>query len=79
MKGGAGLLDDFVHSFDLAIGLMMGWGGEAKTYLEVGTKLLELCIVKLPAVVCDNGLEDAEKIYNILSYKRFDASCSDGG
>ncbi|KAI5335425.1 hypothetical protein L3X38_025558 [Prunus dulcis] len=56
----------------------MGWGGEAKTYLEVGTKLFELCIIKLPIIVCDDGVGDAEATYDILPDKRLDASCNDG-
>ncbi|KAI5332292.1 hypothetical protein L3X38_022421 [Prunus dulcis] len=31
-----GLLHNFVHGFNLAIGLRMGWGGEAKTDFEAG-------------------------------------------
>ncbi|KAI5356457.1 hypothetical protein L3X38_009353 [Prunus dulcis] len=43
----------------------MGWGGEAKTNLEVRTKLFEFCIVKLPAIVCDDGVADVEATYGI--------------
>ncbi|KAI5338523.1 hypothetical protein L3X38_017794 [Prunus dulcis] len=64
---------------DPAIGLRMSRGGEAKTDLEVGAKLFEFCIVKLPAVVCDDGIGDAEATNNILPDKCFDAGCSDGG
>ncbi|KAI5342783.1 hypothetical protein L3X38_010659 [Prunus dulcis] len=41
----------------------MGWGGEAKTDLEVRTKLFEFGIVKLPAIVYDDGVADAEATY----------------
>ncbi|KAI5313597.1 hypothetical protein L3X38_042773 [Prunus dulcis] len=57
----------------------MGWGGEAQTNLEVRTKLFEFGIVKLPAIVCDDGVGDAEATYNTLPHKGFDASRSDGG
>ncbi|BBN67213.1 hypothetical protein Prudu_11S000200, partial [Prunus dulcis] len=76
---GEGLLDNFVHGFDLAIGLRMGWKGEAKANLEVRTKLFEFCIVKLPAIVCDDGVGDVEATYDILPHKGFDAGCSDCG
>ncbi|CAL2255725.1 unnamed protein product [Prunus armeniaca] len=33
------LLDDLVYGFNLAIGLRMGWGGEAKTYLETNVSM----------------------------------------
>lgn len=52
--GFQGLFVDFVHSFDLAIRLGVDWRGETKTNLEVGAKLLEFYVVKLPIVVCYN-------------------------
>ncbi|KAI5334970.1 hypothetical protein L3X38_025103 [Prunus dulcis] len=69
-----GLLDDFVHSFDLAIGLRVGWGGETKTYLEVGAKLFKFGIVELPTIVYDNGMGDAKATYDILPDECLDAS-----
>ncbi|KAI5313234.1 hypothetical protein L3X38_042408 [Prunus dulcis] len=51
----------------------MGWGGEAQMNLEVRTKLFEFSIVKLPAIVCDDGVGDAEATYNTLPHKGFDA------
>ncbi|KAI5323173.1 hypothetical protein L3X38_032245 [Prunus dulcis] len=57
----------------------MGWGGETQTNLEVRTKLFKFGIVKLSAIVCDDGVGDAEATYNTLPHKGFDASRSDGG
>ncbi|KAI5324307.1 hypothetical protein L3X38_033380 [Prunus dulcis] len=76
--GNWGLLDIFVHCFNLAIGLRMGWGGEAKTDLEVRTELFEFGTVKLHAIVSDDGVGDAEATYDIFPYKGFDAGRSDG-
>ncbi|KAI5335040.1 hypothetical protein L3X38_025173 [Prunus dulcis] len=72
------LLDDFIHRFDLAIRLGVGWGGKAKTYLKVRTQLFKFFIVKLPGIVCDDSVGDAKATYNILPDECFDASCGDG-
>ncbi|CAL8991532.1 unnamed protein product [Prunus brigantina] len=68
------LFDYLIHGFYLAVGLGMGRRSKAKTDLEVGAKLLEFGIIKLPTVVCDNGLGYAEATYDILSNESFNVS-----
>lgn len=60
------LLDDLVNSFYLAIGLWMGRRSEENMNLEIGEKLLELGIVKLPTVLCDDDMRYAEMTYKTL-------------
>ena len=41
--------------------------------------MFEFGIVKLPAIVSDDGVGDAEATYNVLPHERFDASRGDSG
>lgn len=56
----------------------MRQGSDTKTDLEVGAKLLEFGIIKLPTIVCDNCLWYAKATDDVLSNECLNASCYDG-
>ncbi|CAL8168896.1 unnamed protein product [Prunus armeniaca] len=69
------LLDNFVHGFDLSVRLRVCWRSKEQVDLESGAELPKDFRVKLPAVIRDDGVGDAESAANICPDEIFDSGC----
>ncbi|CAL8174586.1 unnamed protein product [Prunus armeniaca] len=69
------LLDNFVHGFDLSVRLGVCWRSKEQVDLKSGAELPKDFRIKLPAVIRDDGVGDAESAANIRPDEILDPGC----